>query len=1272
MRNKSLYFITLLGILITTSLISSVTAADESLWVSGGDIKKHLMIANVQDYNSEKYCDVEEKYELFYTVTWPVKAFSYKLPVKTCWYKTNVGQVGMTGGRIYITSPTGENVIRTNEQTYNPFYPLSDTDKMAMTATNGTSFYRFLYLYDNFKSRLSLSTSSNVEMWNFNRQNPWRLNDASGNGLNINHIDRSANGQWLIVEGINGFMRINTQTKEVLTFEAPLYGYGYGTNPTYQLTISNSGRYAIISGGNINSRITNIYDLSSCQANPIQAFLPASGCGKRDLKKDSFPNLTTTQTLNRAIFSNDDTNITLDVPGGTPYNRYVITSPNAEAHYMDYLALGDSYSSGEGEYDGNTYYEPGTDGDGVNLSLWQTSVADFPYRSEKCHLSRRSYPYLLRDDANLIADQFHSVACSGSTINDLRNKNEGDGDKRYNGRFDQLKFIDTASQAQQIKNNAIKDFIPGRASQIEFVEKYKPKVVTIGVGGNDIDFSNKVKSCIVPLTCSWASDLRYSSAKQIQTELFNSLDEFYDQLFDASSATTFIVIGYPNVISENDESCAPNVLLNATERRYAKELVSYMNLTIQAVAAKHGFKYIDISNSLQGDRLCDESYDGKAVQGLTLGDDHAVPIVISTPLGLKTLYVGFGNESFHPTHIGHEMIASEISNVIGEGNIANYDPCPTKDYTLCFGDEWPFVPNIPSYFSEYGSTQVDYVTGATIFESTIGIDEKEAAQKGGALELMTPIDEASDQLKLAPNQNVSVTMYSAPRQLGNMKVDANGNVSGSITIPTDAEPGPHTLVINAKDSLYRDMTMYQQIFVYDSLDDFDGDGTLNTDEKCGMVDPINQDEDRDGIDDGCDGIISATPDTTAPTITAEFSTVPNAAGWYKDDVTITWKVSDDVDTELTAPEQTTADIEGEHTYTSSEVCDAAGNCATGTATIKLDKTAPVVTATHVNTPNQHGWLNQGTVINWEATDNLSSVSNPDATQATQEGEHVYESAIVCDAADNCARGSTTIKIDTIPPLVQNLTFTKNPKSVSEESTLIAFVVDGNSGTSQVEYFIADDPGSDNGATMTVNDTSTSTILGNDFGTGVYKLSVRAQDRAGNWSTTQSDYLVVYDATSGVRFRGARTLPLNSSDNQLPWSTSQTLYGGKFAFSVRYGEDGAITKQSDFQFAYKTGENCNKPSIARNCHNLELNASRIAWFTTGGTNQSYGVFKGDGVLSIDNVKQDVWFVVNGIDGERVSPVDTDLFTLTVYPASNPTPLYFVAPTALQRGDIKIWY
>ncbi len=1179
--------------------VTNLSAVDTSVWVNSGQPYKELVGQSVAGSSSDKYCQYRNEYELQYHTLYGQRLSFYELvPVWGCWYNTGFGVIGSgSTGYLYIQASGDPGIVRYRGELSLLNHPLNDSNGIASATKsikNGISFTD-LYIIDDLQSRLHINKTGAYDQYSLLGGTTWSLNASENNVRSVGHVGSSKNGKWIIAEAGGVFVRVNVVTKEVLSFEKSMFGYGYGLDPYYELTVSDDGRYAIISGGNIYSRISNIYDLASCQAVVGQPFTVASGCGKRNFKTDVFPTMEADRSPFRYIFNDDATNISVDVPSasGVGSDRYIVTAPGVEPHYLDYLALGDSYTSGEGEYDGNKYYVPGTDGNGANLAIWRTGLDNFPYQREKCHLSTRSYPYLLARSAGVSNDQFHSVACSGSTMNDVINTSS-----EYFGRYEQLKNDTYSDKKVDIKLSAVQKFIPGRAAQIEFVKKYKPKVVTIGIGGNDIGFSNKITDCSVPVkTCDWTNELRFHAGKEAQINLYFGLDEMYKKLKNASPSTRFIAVGYPNIISDQDDICAPNVWLNTYERQFAREYVRYINQVVKAAATNNHIQYIDIEESLAGDRLCDASYDGKAVQGLVYGKDMSIPIIIPAPFGTISTYIGVDSESYHPTHIGHQMIANSIQSQMGSDNIMTYNTCPAQAPLVCY-PVTTISPPLPAYFTSYNTPNIEASDQVTAIESAYMIDNKAAVQQGQNITVTQPRLKNGEMTKLAPNQTAPITMRSDPQQVGTIQTDAESVPSGSVTIPENTEPGYHTLIIEMKNSLYQNVALYQPIFVYDTIEDFDGDGTPNDKEVCGLVEPAGQDRDRDGVDDACDGIISEPPDTTPPTVTAKLVSQPNENGWYDKHVTIQWDVTDDKDTDIAPPADIVADKESEHTYTSAEVCDAAGNCASG---------------------------------------------------------------------------SITLKVDTTPPIITAPTFSTNPKSVTEHSTMSAGVTEITSGLAEAEYFIADDPGLGNGATMTINDLTTLTEFGTDFVTGVYKISVRARDKAGNWSAPSSDYLAVYDVSSGVRFRGARTLNLTNGDNKLPWVTNPSIKPGKFAFSVRYGNDGTVTRQSDFQFAYKTGENCHKPAITKDCHSVELNASRISWLTTGGSNQSYGVFHGEGVLRLDNQTQNISFTVHGVDGERLSPVDNDEFSLTIYPPDamlSSEPLYFIAPSDLKRGDIKI--
>src|SRR5690606_17116447 len=135
------------------------------------------------------------------------------------------------------------------------------------------------------------------------------------------------------------------------------------------------------------------------------------------------------------------------------------------------------------------------------------------------------------------------------------------------------------------------------------------------------------------------------------------------------------------------------------------------------------------------------------------------------------------------------------------------------------------------------------------------------------------------------------------------------------------------------------------VYVAASIDDIDGDGVSNDEEACLVTDPLGEDHDRDGIDDACDPEIGELPaDDTPPEVLGTPDRAPDADGWYRGDVTITWTSTDPEPSggAPTQPAPTIANQEGVHVYTSEESCDPLGNCATGSLEVKIDRTAPLL------------------------------------------------------------------------------------------------------------------------------------------------------------------------------------------------------------------------------------------------------------------------------------------------------------------------------------------
>ena len=115
-------------------------------------------------------------------------------------------------------------------------------------------------------------------------------------------------------------------------------------------------------------------------------------------------------------------------------------------------------------------------------------------------------------------------------------------------------------------------------------------------------------------------------------------------------------------------------------------------------------------------------------------------------------------------------------------------------------------------------------------------------------------------------------------------------------------------------------------------------------------------------------------DATAPTVAGVPDRAPNAAGWYRAPVTIDWQASD-ASGSASDPTNTAAATDGAAVaYTSSPSCDAAGNCATGTLAISLDRVAPTVTCGSLTV-----LLNGTGLISASVTDALSGAEQATVT-----------------------------------------------------------------------------------------------------------------------------------------------------------------------------------------------------------------------------------------------------------------------------------------------------
>ena len=503
---------------------------------------------------------------------------------------------------------------------------------------------------------------------------------------------------------------------------------------------------------------------------------------------------------------------------------------------LDYLALGDSFSSGEGDTDKNPatdrkYYRQWTD-------VKEDKAKGAP--KEKCHVSTRSYPYKLANWMGLGSGPsaaWASVACSGATVYDMNWDNSGG----YEGQDSPLGRLHGYDNKGTLQKMALNEMIPGRVKQIEFVKKYQPKVITLTASGNDVDFGGKLETCVglfSPNDCMWAKVKNRSRLKNDLKGQFDRLKSLYEELKAATNNRAKIyVLGYPQFINGAPGApCVSTFNLNPREREMITNSVMYYNSVIRQAAKAAGVKYVDIENAFGNHWLCGDK------------DNHVTAIT--------NIFGANGNErqeSFHPNSRGHADIARAFRNELGGTNPIDYKIC--KDGRISCPDTNATkdkIPDIPYFKMTDEQEDVKFIH----YQLSTG----QAVKKQSENLMFAPLKITTGINLFKPNSKVEANLYSEPTNLGDIDVKDNGSIEKSLKIPANIPAGHHTIVVSGESSAGEKIELYQTILIKGpNPDDIDENGTPDKLQPCGaFAQAANKDEDLDGIDDACD------PEVTDP------------------------------------------------------------------------------------------------------------------------------------------------------------------------------------------------------------------------------------------------------------------------------------------------------------------------------------------------------------------------------------------------------------------------
>lgn len=669
--------------------------------------------------------------------------------------------------------------------------------------------YREAYVVKNFTDHLTLKHSVDTyahpyyELTNVDSSPIMKFPDIWE--YSLGGVSRVANDWWYFDVSYLGMFRLNVFTYEV---QYVFHAINDTTVDTWDAYVSADASTIVMKTEGGYGHVVEVDDMciTSLGIKPTltvaQLWNQSTSCKKRDI------NLSFSKEADKLIKIWDISEDGAELYGfernyaADTLNWFKVKPNVSGLPSLDYLALGDSYSSGEGDIgkkdDGSSYYRAGTDGG-----------------RDTCHISERSYPYELAKINRTNRSSIASVACSGAEVmKDYFGDSSG-----YQGQGNRLDHLDS-SQLSQAHAQAIASDTPGRVKQIEFVKKYKPRVMTLTAGGNDIGFADILEYCAsgytklqVAYTCGYAQpgELRKMLASSIHTQFIYT--KMMIQAMQAASPNTKIyIVGYPSFTKTNSETCVNSGIMNTAERRMINESVVYMNSVLRSVAKATGSIYLHIEDSLVGGRLCE-------------GSEY-----MTGPLN-----VGLREDSnmFHPNAKGHQQIANSITR----SGLFNLNPKPNSLQP----DTSVTSPAIPEYFNSYSVS--DGLAYSRTMLSDPSLDQAIIIVNGvktavGALKDVIRagmnVAISMPQFSFGPNTLVKFKAYSEETTIGEFQASSNGSLTTNIDL--NLEPGHHTIVAEGTTVEGAKVKYYQFVTVIGSnMQDIDNDGIENQKDMCNFI-----------------------------------------------------------------------------------------------------------------------------------------------------------------------------------------------------------------------------------------------------------------------------------------------------------------------------------------------------------------------------------------------------------------------------------------------------
>lgn len=235
----------------------------------------------------------------------------------------------------------------------------------------------------------------------------------------------------------------------------------------------------------------------------------------------------------------------------------------------------------------------------------------------ECLRSSKNYASLT---AAALGYTLHDASCSGATTDDMAGS-----------QTDDLGIVINTPQLDSVTSDT--------------------KLVTLGIGGNDIGFTDIIETCAgESLTNPFGDPCteHYTSGgvDQLENEVEQTgpkVASVLQAIRQKSPEAKVYVVGYPDILPEDSDGCWPIVPIAYGDVAYLRQTEKELNQMLADEAAVNGASYVDTYTPTIGHDVC-QDVGTKWIEGL-------VPTSPAAP--------------FHPNALGEAAMAKALESAIG-------------------------------------------------------------------------------------------------------------------------------------------------------------------------------------------------------------------------------------------------------------------------------------------------------------------------------------------------------------------------------------------------------------------------------------------------------------------------------------------------------------------------------------------------------------------------------------------------------------------------------